>query len=31
MSKIVSSFYSNFGGYITIPVECDDFVFRKVN
>ena len=24
MSKIVHSFYSNFGGYITIPLEWDD-------
>ena len=39
MSKMVYSlpktinFYknSNFGGYITMPLECDDFVFRKVN
>ena len=22
---------SNFGGYTTMPIGCDDFVFRKVN
>ena len=38
MSKIVHSLpnylflrNSNFGGYITMSLECDDFVFRKVN
>ena len=38
MSKIVHSLpnylflrNSNFGGYIIMSLECDDFVFRKVN
>ena len=37
MSKIVHSLpktilrNSNFSGYVTMPLESDDFVFRKVN
>ena len=38
MNKIVHSYQkllifknSNFGGYTAMPLECDNFVFRKVN